>query len=146
MKGKNVKRGLATLLLASMAAGTLAGCGQKADTAGSTSADADSDGKTKIVLLLNGYLGDLAWYDCSAAGINAIQEKYGDEVETKVIEMTTDQSKYDSIIEDKGAERQQDRQDVSMGVMRHEEYRAKWYGETVKQAKKNLPEQNQVME
>ena len=52
----------------------------------------------------------------------------------------------DSIIEDKGAERQQDRQDVSMGVMRHEEYRAKWYGETVKQAKKNLPEQNQVME
>ena len=52
----------------------------------------------------------------------------------------------DSIIEDKGAERQQDRQDVSMGVMRHEEYRAKWYGETVEQAKKNLPEQNQVME
>jgi hypothetical protein len=33
-----------------------------------------------------------------------------------------------------------------MGVMRHEEYRAKWYGETVEQAKKNLPEQNQVME
>lgn len=52
----------------------------------------------------------------------------------------------DSIIEDKGAERQQDRQDVSMGVMRHEEYRAKWYGETVEQAKKNLPEQNQVIE
>lgn len=52
----------------------------------------------------------------------------------------------DSIIEDKGAERQQDRQDVSMGVMRHEEYRAKWYGETVEQASQNLPEQNQVME
>ena len=43
-------------------------------------------------------------------------------------------------------ERQQDRQDVSMGVMRLEEYRAKWYGETVEQARKNLPEQNQVME
>lgn len=26
------------------------------------------------------------------------------------------------------------------------DYRAKWYGETVEQAKKNLPEQNQVME
>lgn len=52
----------------------------------------------------------------------------------------------DSIIEDKGSERQQDRQDVSIGVMRHEEYRAKWYGETEEQAKKNLPEQNQVME
>lgn len=52
----------------------------------------------------------------------------------------------DSIIEDKDSERQQDRQDVSMGVMRLEEYRAKWYGETVEQARKNLPEQNQVME
>lgn len=85
MKGKNVKRGLATLLLASMAAGTLAGCGQKADTAGSTSADADSDGKTKIVLLLNGYLGDLAWYDCSAAGINAIQENMGMKLRQKLL-------------------------------------------------------------
>lgn len=52
----------------------------------------------------------------------------------------------DSIIEDKTAERQQDRQDVSMGVMRHEEYRAKWYGETKEEARKNLPEQNQVMD
>lgn len=52
----------------------------------------------------------------------------------------------DSIIEDKDSERQQDRQDVSMGVMRLEEYRAKWYGETVEQARQNLPEQNQVME
>ena len=52
----------------------------------------------------------------------------------------------DSILTDEEAERQQDRQDVSMGVMRLEEYRAKWYGETVEQARKNLPEQNQVME
>ena len=36
----------------------------------------------------------------------------------------------DSIIEDKETERQQDRQDVSMGAMSLEEYRAKWYGET----------------
>lgn len=46
----------------------------------------------------------------------------------------------DSIIEDKKSERQDDRQDVSMGVMRLEEYRAKWYGETLEEAKKNLPE------
>lgn len=52
----------------------------------------------------------------------------------------------DSIIEDKASERRQDMQDVSMGVMRHEEYRAKWYGETIEEAQKNLPEQNQVME
>lgn len=51
----------------------------------------------------------------------------------------------DSIIEDKGTERQQDRNDVSMGVMRHEEYRAKWYGESIEEAAKNLPEQNTTM-
>lgn len=60
------------------------------------------------------------------------------------VEITVDFD--DSIIEDKVSERQQDRQDVSMGVMRHEEYRAKWYGETEEEALKNLPEQNSVIE
>ena len=52
----------------------------------------------------------------------------------------------DSIIEDKASERQQDRQDVSMGVMSHAEYRSKWYGETLEEAEENLPDQNNVME
>ena len=47
----------------------------------------------------------------------------------------------DSIIEDKTTERQNDRQDVAMGVMSLAEYRAKWYGETKEQAQENLPEQ-----
>ena len=91
-----------SLVMAAAMLGALAGCGPKdAPAEGSASgSQAGEDGKTKIVLLLNGYLGDLAWYDCSAAGIQAIQDKYPDEVETKVIEMTTDQSKYDSIIAD----------------------------------------------
>lgn len=63
---------------------------------------------------------------------------------TEDIETTIDFD--DSIIEDKQAERQSDRQDVSMGVMRHEEYRAKWYGESEEEAKTKLPEQNQVIE
>ena len=41
----------------------------------------------------------------------------------------------DSIIEDKEAKRQSDRQDVSMGAMSLWEYRAKYYGETKEQAK-----------
>lgn len=98
MKRNYVKKGIVSVLTLAMLAGGLVGCGQK--EAATTAENEGGDGKTKIVLLLNGYLGDLAWYDCSAAGIAAIQEKYGDEVETKVIEMTTDQSKYDSIIED----------------------------------------------
>lgn len=44
----------------------------------------------------------------------------------------------DSIIEDKQAERQSDRQDVSMGAMTLVEYRAKWYGETEEEAAKNV--------
>lgn len=41
----------------------------------------------------------------------------------------------DSIIEDKQAERQSDRQDVSMGAMALWEYRAKYYGEAEEKAK-----------
>lgn len=47
----------------------------------------------------------------------------------------------DSIITDNELERQQDRQDVSMGVMQLWEYRAKWYGETEEKAKSMIPEQ-----
>jgi len=52
----------------------------------------------------------------------------------------------DSIVVDKDKEREQDRQDVSMGIMRPEEYRAKYYGETLEQAAKNLPEPAAVEE
>lgn len=52
----------------------------------------------------------------------------------------------DSILTDEEAERQQDRQDVAMGVMSNLEYRMKWYNENEATAKKNLPPQNTVME
>ena len=51
----------------------------------------------------------------------------------------------DSVIEDKQAERQSDRQDVAMGVMGLAEYRAKWYGETEEQAAGRIPEQTGVI-
>lgn len=47
----------------------------------------------------------------------------------------------DSILVDEEEERQQDRNDVAMGVMNLWEYRMKWYGETEEEAKRNLPEQ-----
>jgi A118 family predicted phage portal protein len=52
----------------------------------------------------------------------------------------------DSILTDEKAAREQDRQDVAMGVMRLEEYRAKWYGEDIETAEKNLPEISTVFE
>lgn len=63
---------------------------------------------------------------------------------TEEVEITIDFD--DSIIEDKEAERQQDRQDVSMGAMSVAEYRAKWYGETLEQAKQMVPETAEVIE
>ena len=44
------------------------------------------------------------------------------------------------MIVDAELERQTDRADVAMGAMSLAEYRAKWYGETLEEAAKNLPE------
>lgn len=52
----------------------------------------------------------------------------------------------DSILVDEETERQQDRQDVSMGVMSVLEYRMKWYGEDEKTAQKMLPQQADIIE
>ena len=52
----------------------------------------------------------------------------------------------DSILTDEKTERQQDKEDVAMGAMSMLEYRMKWYNEDEATAKKNLPEQNTVME
>ncbi len=52
----------------------------------------------------------------------------------------------DSIIADKEKERAQDRQDVSMGVMRAWEYRSKWYGEDEETAKANVVKTADIIE
>lgn len=52
----------------------------------------------------------------------------------------------DSIIEDKQAQRDEDRKDVAMGAMGLVEYRVRNYGETEDEAAKKIPEQNTVME
>ena len=52
----------------------------------------------------------------------------------------------DSILTDEQTERTQDMQDLSLGIMRPEEYRAKWYGEDIDTARNNLPQTAQVIE
>jgi hypothetical protein len=52
----------------------------------------------------------------------------------------------DSILADEEAERKQDIQDIGLGIMRPEEYRAKWYGEDLDTALKNLPPSTEVMQ
>lgn len=51
----------------------------------------------------------------------------------------------DSILTDEEAERNHDRQDVAMGVMSLEEYRSRWYGETLEEAKSKLPENADII-
>jgi len=52
----------------------------------------------------------------------------------------------DSILTDEETERKQDIQDIGLGIMRPEEYRAKWYGEDLDTALKNLPPSTEVMQ
>lgn len=52
----------------------------------------------------------------------------------------------DSILTDEETERKQDIQDLQLGVLRPEEYRAKWRGETLDEALQNLPKATEVIE
>lgn len=83
----------------------------------------------KLEECLNGFVNALAFYN----------ESY-----MSGVEFTCEFN--DSILADEESERQQDRQDVSMGVMSLLEYRMKWYNEDEETAKSKIPEQNQVME
>lgn len=82
----------------------------------------------KLEECLNGFVNALAFYNGSYMS---------------GVEFTCEFN--DSILADEESERQQDRQDVSMGVMSPLEYRMKWYNEDEETAKAKLPEQNQVM-
>lgn len=52
----------------------------------------------------------------------------------------------DSILTDEETERRQDKEDLAMGIMRPEEYRAKWYNESIEEAVKKLPHSAEVLE
>ena len=83
----------------------------------------------KLEECLNGFVNALAFYNSSYMS---------------GVEFTCEFN--DSILADEESERQQDRQDVSMGVMSLLEYRMKWYNEDEETAKSKIPEQNQVIE
>lgn len=52
----------------------------------------------------------------------------------------------DSLVVDAETERQQDIRDVNLGIMTKAEYRAKWYGETIEEAQKKLPQEADLIE
>lgn len=69
-----------------------------------------------------------------AAGVLKCAEAIGEKLpEPGKIEMRFD----DSIITDTASEKAQDMQEVAAGIMQRWEYRAKWYGESEEEAKRN---------
>lgn len=109
-----MKRALSILLLLAMVFTVLAGCTKEPGTteAAATTAAATAAGETqaattaaagkpvKILNLINGTLGDMSFFDSSERGMKAISAKYGDKVQVKTIEMSTDQTKWQPTLED----------------------------------------------
>jgi basic membrane protein A len=58
----------------------------------------------KVVLLINGTLGDKSLFDSANNGIKLLKEKYGDAIQTRVIEMGYDQTKWQPTLEDVAAQ------------------------------------------
>ena len=77
-----MKRVILVFLVAALVLASLVGCGQQ------TSAPKSQ----KVVYLINGALGDNAFYDSGKAGIDNIAKQYG--IETRTIECNFDSSKY----------------------------------------------------
>ncbi|HET9020105.1 MAG TPA: BMP family ABC transporter substrate-binding protein [Acetobacteraceae bacterium] len=58
----------------------------------------------RVVLLVSGTLGDKSFFDSANHGMQLIKKKYGDKVQTRVIEAGYDQSKWQPTLEDLAAQ------------------------------------------
>ncbi len=101
-KGKEeyqMKKIVALALATTMALGLLSGCaGKPATSSPSPSTTPSQEGSTnasgmKAVFVVTGQLGDKSFNDSAAAGVNSMAEKLG--VETKIIEIGRDQTKWE---------------------------------------------------
>ncbi|MCB0039323.1 MAG: BMP family ABC transporter substrate-binding protein, partial [Caldilinea sp.] len=82
------------LLIASLAVAVLAGCtAPQAAQPAAGQPDAGQAAPKRVVYLINGALGDNAFYDSGQAGIDALAAEYG--VETRTIEANFDAGKYE---------------------------------------------------
>jgi basic membrane protein A len=54
----------------------------------------------KVVFAINGTLGDKSFFDLGAAGMQMIQKKYGSAVQTKIVEMGVDRTRWQPTLED----------------------------------------------
>jgi len=80
-----MKKFLSLLVVAALALG-MTGCSNSTNNGGD-----EKDDVTKVALLLP-YIGDQSYFDVTYNGLALLEEKYGDAVETKLIEMGTDEA------------------------------------------------------
>ena len=96
-----MKRKLTGLLILSIFASVilLTGC-QKKEAAVEKEVTVEKAEVLKVVLILNGVLGDKSFFDSADNGMKLIKEKYGDKVEVKTIEMSYDETKWEPTLLD----------------------------------------------
>jgi len=82
------------LILSIVPSATLFGGGQQGEIEG------QNEDVLKIVLILNGTLGDKSFFDSADKGMQLIKEKYGDKVYLKTIEMSYDETKWEPTLLD----------------------------------------------
>lgn len=79
-----------------MAAGMLFAGGEAEEAAG--------DDVLKVVLLLNGTMGDKSFFDSAHNGMQMLKAEYGDAIETRTIEMSYDETKWEPTLLDASEE------------------------------------------
>ncbi|MFA5006684.1 MAG: BMP family ABC transporter substrate-binding protein [Candidatus Izemoplasmatales bacterium] len=87
------------IILALMTLTATIGCGlPTTDTSGDPSVTTTDDGKLDVVLLVNGNLGDMSFFDSANAGIERLNAEYGDVIDAKTIEMGTNQAGWETTL------------------------------------------------
>ncbi len=88
---------MAVLLILSVG---LISCSKKEETAAKPAEKVAEAEPLKVVLILNGVLGDKSFFDSANNGMKMIADKYGDKVLVKTIEMSYDQTKWEPTLQD----------------------------------------------
>lgn len=119
------KYGSLVVILVLVLALTLAGCGSPEPAAPAAPAApaepgapaAPSEDPLKVVLILNGTLGDRSFFDSAHAGVQMIEEQFGAEVRT--IEMSYDQTRWEPTLWEVS---EQDWDVIILGTWQMQEY------------------------
>ncbi|MBN9575054.1 BMP family ABC transporter substrate-binding protein [Alicycliphilus denitrificans] len=103
MNSLNKRTLLKTAALSAMALAALAGCGKKEEVA-PAAAPAPAADKLKIAFMYVSPIGDGGWTYQHDLGRKAIQEKYGDRIETSFVESVPESADAERVLRDMAAQ------------------------------------------